>query len=192
MHTRYAPVRHSHPPEGGIPSDLHVLGLPLAFILSQDQTLRCNIVLLLVLCIKDPVSMLIWTGRLKAAAFPRRRLTTTPSLVLASDFQRASLPNLPRAVPVSCPKAGAKVRLFPLPATLFSNFFSRNLHRIGLQRNKNAVFSGQASERRPVPGREGRSRPPPRPKKAGSGNDLEDEQRSDGRRGKGTRRHAPY
>ena len=25
-----------------LPFDLHVLGLPLAFILSQDQTLRCN------------------------------------------------------------------------------------------------------------------------------------------------------
>jgi hypothetical protein len=25
-----------------IPSDLHVLGLPLAFILSQDQTLHCK------------------------------------------------------------------------------------------------------------------------------------------------------
>ena len=32
------------PPKGHLPSDLHVLGLPLAFILSQDQTLRCNIV----------------------------------------------------------------------------------------------------------------------------------------------------
>ena len=47
LHTRCAPVRHSRPPEGGLPSDLHVLGLPLAFILSQDQTLRCTIVLLL-------------------------------------------------------------------------------------------------------------------------------------------------
>ena len=42
-HTRYAPVRRSpaqccHCP---LPLDLHVLGLPLAFILSQDQTLRC-------------------------------------------------------------------------------------------------------------------------------------------------------
>jgi hypothetical protein len=25
-----------------LPFDLHVLGLPLAFILSQDQTLRCK------------------------------------------------------------------------------------------------------------------------------------------------------
>ena len=33
-------------PEGRLPFDLHVLGLPLAFILSQDQTLHCIIVLL--------------------------------------------------------------------------------------------------------------------------------------------------
>jgi hypothetical protein len=26
-----------------LPLDLHVLGLPLAFILSQDQTLHCNL-----------------------------------------------------------------------------------------------------------------------------------------------------
>ena len=35
-----------NPPKGILPFDLHVLGLPLAFILSQDQTLRCTIVLL--------------------------------------------------------------------------------------------------------------------------------------------------
>ena len=41
--TRYAPVRHSHQMVASyhwIPSVLHVLGLPLAFILSQDQTLH--------------------------------------------------------------------------------------------------------------------------------------------------------
>ena len=43
LHTRYSPVRHSHESKLSIPFDLHVLGLPLAFILSQDQTLRCNI-----------------------------------------------------------------------------------------------------------------------------------------------------
>ena len=43
-------IRVTHPsatlaaPKGRLPSDLHVLGLPLAFILSQDQTLRCTIV----------------------------------------------------------------------------------------------------------------------------------------------------
>ena len=41
LHTRYAPVRRSCTPERALPLDLHVLGLPLAFILSQDQTLRC-------------------------------------------------------------------------------------------------------------------------------------------------------
>ena len=40
LHTRYAPVRHSCIPEGTLPFDLHVLGLPLAFVLSQDQTLH--------------------------------------------------------------------------------------------------------------------------------------------------------
>jgi hypothetical protein len=40
LHTRYAPVRRSQDPEGSLPLDLHVLGLPLAFILSQDQTLH--------------------------------------------------------------------------------------------------------------------------------------------------------
>ena len=49
LHTRYAPVRRSsarckHPL---LPLDLHVLSLPLAFILSQDQTLRCCFLILL-------------------------------------------------------------------------------------------------------------------------------------------------
>ncbi len=49
MHTRYSPVRRS--PPGGrsrppvLPLDLHVLSLSLAFILSQDQTLRCEVCL---------------------------------------------------------------------------------------------------------------------------------------------------
>ena len=43
LHTRYAPVRHSLEPYCYLyPFDLHVLGLPLAFILSQDQTLHCK------------------------------------------------------------------------------------------------------------------------------------------------------
>ncbi len=44
MHTRYSPVRRS-PSEycyPMLPLDLHVLSLPLAFILSQDQTLHCK------------------------------------------------------------------------------------------------------------------------------------------------------
>ena len=44
-------IRVTHPCAGRqqkqaslLPLDLHVLGLPLAFILSQDQTLHCNVV----------------------------------------------------------------------------------------------------------------------------------------------------
>ena len=40
LHTRYAPVRRSLGSKLPIPLDLHVLSLPLAFILSQDQTLH--------------------------------------------------------------------------------------------------------------------------------------------------------
>jgi hypothetical protein len=38
--TCYSPVRRSSTPEGAFPLDLHVLGTPPAFVLSQDQTLR--------------------------------------------------------------------------------------------------------------------------------------------------------
>src|SRR3569623_1596067 len=38
--TYYSPVRHSSAPEGLLPFDLHVLGMPPAFNLSQDQTLQ--------------------------------------------------------------------------------------------------------------------------------------------------------
>ena len=43
----YSPVRHS-PPESKLsvlPFDLHVLGMPPAFNLSQDQTLQFNLCL---------------------------------------------------------------------------------------------------------------------------------------------------
>ena len=43
LHTCYAPVRRSPAMYCYtlLPLDLHVLGLPLALILSQDQTLHC-------------------------------------------------------------------------------------------------------------------------------------------------------
>ena len=47
-------IRVTHPcatlasPKGRLPFDLHVLGLPLAFILSQDQTLHCILLYLII------------------------------------------------------------------------------------------------------------------------------------------------
>ena len=54
LHTCYSPVRRSpaddcSPP---LPLDLHVLSLSLAFILSQDQTLRCCILFFFFLILK--------------------------------------------------------------------------------------------------------------------------------------------
>ena len=52
-HTCYSPVRRSPAPgiatgpAAPLPLDLHVLSLPLAFILSQDQTLRCTCIFFL-------------------------------------------------------------------------------------------------------------------------------------------------
>ena len=42
LSTRYSPVRRLIDPERPTPLDLHVLGTPPAFVLSQDQTLMCN------------------------------------------------------------------------------------------------------------------------------------------------------
>ena len=62
-------------PEGHLPFDLHVLGLPLAFILSQDQTLHCIIVLLICfpeipgLAVCYSVSSSLPAERLAAPAF---------------------------------------------------------------------------------------------------------------------------
>ena len=51
FHTRCAPVRRSPASHccDPLPLDLHVLGLSLAFILSQDQTLRCMTLLCFIL-----------------------------------------------------------------------------------------------------------------------------------------------
>ena len=54
LHTCYSPVRRSPPKvllPYVLPLDLHVLGLSLAFILSQDQTLRCILFFYLLGCI---------------------------------------------------------------------------------------------------------------------------------------------
>jgi hypothetical protein len=59
--TRYSPVRHSSAPSklGLLPFDLHVLSMPPAFNLSQDQTLQFNL------------SFLLPSGRSKLRGKPR-------------------------------------------------------------------------------------------------------------------------
>ena len=59
LSTRYSPVRHfTQVPKDPFSYDLHVLGTPPAFVLSQDQTLKFSILkeisLLIYSCTKDP------------------------------------------------------------------------------------------------------------------------------------------
>ena len=73
------------PPKGRLPSDLHVLGLPPAFILSQDQTLRCTIVSLLSSVSQVPLRCI--KGSFPPGPAPLGA-TRAQALVLASDYQR--------------------------------------------------------------------------------------------------------
>jgi hypothetical protein len=93
-----APVADSGIATASLPLDLHVLGLSLAFILSQDQTLRCCIYLFLSfsLC-RAPVYLARlrptpWSGyrlslpRSIAARFPDSFSTWTRNRLIAFAF----------------------------------------------------------------------------------------------------------
>ena len=118
-------IRVTHPcatlgPRGGLPFDLHVLGLPLAFILSQDQTLHCIIAVLNVFLNLGFRCVPCLPGATRLAA-ARQECCFLFSL-LASDFQRTQ--NLqPHGVSLSR-FAGAKVQHSPLTTSTFFVFFS--------------------------------------------------------------------
>ena len=122
LHTRYAPVRHSHSPEGEIPYDLHVLGLPLAFILSQDQTLHCIIVVLFLFPVLGlRYDSLFLTGGPRLLGGPARLLASYAGLKLSKNCS---------TFPSYCPssvwsKTAAKVQPFFILASLFSLFFQK-------------------------------------------------------------------
>ena len=111
LHTRYAPIRRSPPVccHTALPLDLHVLGLPLAFILSQDQTLHCKNCFF---------------------AFLTHQCLQTATSVAASDTryllsQNFNVLSLLQGFPLS--KASAKIRPFSVLANLFfslTTFFS--------------------------------------------------------------------
>ena len=119
MHTRYSPIRHSHGAEAPIPSDLHVLSLPLAFILSQDQTLHCRN------CRPAPTRRPSCILRSRYAS-----IYLLLFLLLAALPQRSSAP-APSAAPLVLVGSGGKDRAFPgprqmLPPTFFSSAPRRN------------------------------------------------------------------
>ena len=82
LHTCYSPVRRSPAEESKLssplPLDLHVLSLSLAFILSQDQTLRCCLSCLFFFFLqkskKPRLSVFVYLpSRLRVRSLSRRR-----------------------------------------------------------------------------------------------------------------------
>ena len=111
----------SEAPKGPFPFDLHVLGLPLAFILSQDQTLRCTIVLLVFLLnlgfrlMVHPCTAVFLTRFLFSASL---RMP-----VLASDFQRTSCSRFPSFMPLVPSESGCKSTAFSVIRKHFFRIF---------------------------------------------------------------------
>ena len=140
-----APVADSGIATASLPLDLHVLGLSLAFILSQDQTLRCCIYLSLFLALSSacipraapsdslvrlsPLSSSIYCGSLPgffldvdSESYPCVRL---PCL---SSLSSSALPIVSMSMIFSfslalVPESGCKGMPFFVPSKKIRNFF---------------------------------------------------------------------
>ena len=117
--TCYAPFRRSPPKYCylALPLDLHVLSLPLAFILSQDQTLHCT-------------SFLYSSSTILTSSFLKRNLRSNVfrvALYISYFLQVCCLSlSLFQSTAVRFPNGIAKVRLFsfiPNPNQKFLHFF---------------------------------------------------------------------
>ena len=120
LHTCDSPVRRSPPARcrAALPLDLHVLGLSLAFILSQDQTLHC----------KCFFCSFYYCPRQGFLTSRKKKHAGRPSLLVFPRLIRVKEPRSPSSVP-SCqgtvpgPKAGAKISQFFLPIQTFLQLF---------------------------------------------------------------------
>ena len=120
-----------------MPLDLHVLSLPLAFILSQDQTLHC-IIPSIFSSFKD-IDFVFFNVRLYLTPVGSSMSSniSKPSATLVPLFSKIYSPPPPRLpspafhlfIPLSSHLVApssfgiAKILPFPLPTKYFSNFF---------------------------------------------------------------------
>ena len=106
-----APVAGKGIATSPLPLDLHVLGLSLAFILSQDQTLRCIFSFSLLY-----LRSVTWPNWLLSLFFP--------VLHLLLQFLQWTFP-LSNGGPVASPfcESAAKILPFPLTIQIFLNVF---------------------------------------------------------------------
>ncbi len=131
LHTRYAPVRRSPPVHccTALPLDLHVLGLPLAFILSQDQTLHCKN------CSRNLLTRLVS----ETPGCPQD--PTTHAISLVPSFQRSlAFTSLPRRGVSLSRKRVQRYEHFPIRQNFFSLFSPCVHQRTVPQRQKNQTF----------------------------------------------------
>ena len=109
-----------------LPLDLHVLGLSLAFILSQDQTLRCmncSLFYILARCPSYSVCGIVGAHIPMRLPLPLHLCIFLLSRSISSKISlRPHRPSVRGGF--SFPKAGAKVRRFSFPTKSFHIFFS--------------------------------------------------------------------
>ena len=105
-----APVAGKGIATSPLPLDLHVLGLSLAFILSQDQTLRCIFFFFFIIPSKRYLTELTSFSLISCTTLA----SSIPSMNLTKKF--------PGACPVSS-FAVAKLMHFPTPLQIFLNVF---------------------------------------------------------------------
>ena len=108
------------PPKGALPFDLHVLGLPPAFILSQDQTLRCTIALYLsCLCFSGPA----FAPSIRFPIRPTPRLSASAPDSCAGLSLSMNSPPDPLKPRASRPESGCKSTTFQLNNNHFFHLF---------------------------------------------------------------------
>ena len=130
LHTRYSPVRRSPPASypAALPLDLHVLSLSLAFILSQDQTLRCCLSFFLFFSDKkhrplSPDRWLLLDGGFRPLCLSCLTVALFQCPLCSSEPLLRRLARRPRFG-----VASAKVQQILLPTKLFYNFFVLNFY----------------------------------------------------------------
>ena len=125
LHTRYAPVRRSSAEYcySLLPLDLHVLSLPLAFILSQDQTLHCKN------CFSLPLTRLVS----RPAASPRNSGHTLSHLHISFKVLSPPIPESPVRGPPVRRKRVQRYNLFPFHQKKISLFSGQNLKHTAKQ-----------------------------------------------------------
>ena len=133
LHTRYAPVRRSpavycYTP---LPLDLHVLSLPLAFILSQDQTLHCKNCLFIL-----PLTRLV-------SPLPPRDRHRTHAISMSQNFYVLSFPGQLPTGGVFLESGCKDTTFFQTAKIFFQLFFTPPHHRADNQRVASIIFFSQ-------------------------------------------------